>query len=60
VDQIAPHLASYLERWAPALVFGSVMALTHLLITVLVLFYFFRDKRHLAGDVSRLSAAVES
>jgi len=51
VDDIVPHVTGYLEKLAPALVVGSLTAVAQLLITVLVLFYFFRDKRDLAGDL---------
>jgi predicted PurR-regulated permease PerM len=50
IDQIVPHAGQFLEKWAPAVVMGSLAAGMQLLITVLVLFYFFRDKRDLAGD----------
>jgi predicted PurR-regulated permease PerM len=51
LDDIVPRIAGYLEQWAPAFVGGSIAAAVQLFITVLVLFYFFRDKRDLGEDV---------
>jgi predicted PurR-regulated permease PerM len=51
LDQLAPHLGGYLEKVPPALVLGTLTAVTQLLITLFVLFYFFRDKRDLTGDL---------
>ena len=50
LDDAVPRLVKALEQWAPTVVAGSVAALMQLFITVLVLFYFFRDKRDLAAD----------
>jgi predicted PurR-regulated permease PerM len=50
LDDALPRLATAVEQWAPTVVVGSVAAILQLLITVLVLFYFFRDKRDLAAD----------
>ncbi|MBM4443303.1 MAG: AI-2E family transporter [Candidatus Rokubacteria bacterium] len=54
LDEVIPKLGGYLEAWGPAFVMGSLAAAMQLLITVLVLFYFFRDKRDLAADVRSL------
>src|SRR5919106_522676 len=51
LDQMLPRLGEYLQQWGPAVVMGSLAAVIQLLITVLVLFYFFRDKRDLTADV---------
>ena len=51
LDEAVPRLATTIEEWAPTVLMGSVAAVMQLFITVLVLFYFFRDKRDLAGDV---------
>jgi predicted PurR-regulated permease PerM len=50
LDDAVPRLATAIQEWAPTVLLGSVAALMQLLITVLVLFYFFRDKRDLAAD----------
>jgi predicted PurR-regulated permease PerM len=51
LDQVTTRAAGYLEAWGPALVSGSVAFAVQMLITLLVLFYFFRDKRDFAADV---------
>ena len=51
LDDMLGRAAGYVEEWGPALVAGSIVTAVQLLITALVLFYFFRDKRDLAGDV---------
>ena len=48
---IAARVGAYLQEWAPAVVTGSVAVAVQLLITLLVLFYFFRDKRDIAATV---------
>jgi predicted PurR-regulated permease PerM len=50
LDDAVTRLAAAIEQWAPTVVVGSVAAIMQLLITVLVLFYFFRDKRDLSAD----------
>jgi predicted PurR-regulated permease PerM len=50
LDDAVPRLATAIEEWAPTVLLGSVAALVQLFITVLVLFYFFRDRRDLASD----------
>jgi predicted PurR-regulated permease PerM len=54
LDDAVPHFARYLEEWGPTIVVGSLAAAIQLLVTLLVLFYFFRDKRDLAEDVRGL------
>jgi predicted PurR-regulated permease PerM len=54
LPDVTGHLGGYLEAWAPALVSGSVAVAVQLLITLFVLFYFFRDKRDIAADVRGL------
>jgi predicted PurR-regulated permease PerM len=51
LDDVVGRAAGYLEAWGPALVSGSVAIAVQLLITLLVLFYVFRDKRDIATDV---------
>lgn len=51
LDDMMRRTAGYVEQWGPAVVAGSLITAIQLLITALVLFYFFRDKRDLAGDV---------
>ena len=51
LDEVLPRIGGYVEEWAPTIVAGSIGAAMQLLITMLVLFYFFRDKRDLAADV---------
>jgi predicted PurR-regulated permease PerM len=51
LDDVAARAAGYLEAWGPALVSGSVAIAVQLLITLLVLFYVFRDRRDIAADV---------
>lgn len=50
-EDLVARGAEYLEAWGPALVSGSVAIAVQLLITLLVLFYLFRDKRDIAADV---------
>jgi predicted PurR-regulated permease PerM len=50
-EDLVSRAGEYLEAWGPALVFGSVGFVVQLLVTLLVLFYFFRDKRDIAADV---------
>jgi predicted PurR-regulated permease PerM len=54
IDDLAARAAGYLEVWGPALVSGSVAVAVQLLITLLVLFYVFRDKRDIAADARSL------
>jgi predicted PurR-regulated permease PerM len=51
LEDVPARLGETLKEWGPALVVGSLAAAVQLGITILVLFYFFRDKRDLAGDV---------
>jgi predicted PurR-regulated permease PerM len=51
LDDAFPHLAEYLQQLGPSVVAGSLAAAMQLLITLLVLFYFFRDRRDLAADL---------
>jgi predicted PurR-regulated permease PerM len=50
-EDLLARAGTYLEAWGPALLSGSVGAAVQLLITLLVLFYLFRDKRDIAADV---------
>jgi len=54
LDDVAARGAGYLEAWGPALVSGSVAVAVQLLVTLLVLFYVFRDKRDIAAEVRGL------
>lgn len=51
VEDVTARLGTYAEGLGRAVVVGSLAVTVQLLITVLVLFYFFRDKRDLAGEV---------
>jgi predicted PurR-regulated permease PerM len=51
LDGLLPRIGGYVEEWGPSVLAGSVGVAVQLLITLLVLFYFFRDKRDLAADV---------
>jgi predicted PurR-regulated permease PerM len=51
LDDVFARAAGYLEAWGPTLVSGSVAIAVQLLITLLVLFYIFRDRRDIAADV---------
>jgi predicted PurR-regulated permease PerM len=51
LEDVLPRIGGYVEEWAPTIVAGSVGVAMQLLVTLLVLFYFFRDKRDLAADV---------
>jgi predicted PurR-regulated permease PerM len=51
LDDVVGRAAGYLEAWGPALVSGSVGIAVQLLITLLVLFYVFRDRRDIAADI---------
>jgi predicted PurR-regulated permease PerM len=50
-EDLAARAGEYLEAWGPALLSGSIGVAVQLLITLLVLFYLFRDKRDIAADV---------
>ena len=50
-EDLAARGGEYLEAWGPALLSGSVGVAVQLLITLLVLFYLFRDKRDIAADM---------
>ena len=50
-EDFVARTGKYLEAWGPALVSGSVGIAVQLLITLLVLFYLFRDKRDIAADL---------
>jgi predicted PurR-regulated permease PerM len=50
-EDLLARAGEYLEAWGPALLSGSVGVAVQLLITLLVLFYLFRDKRDIAADV---------
>ena len=54
LEDLPTRVTDHLEEWGPSLVVGSLAAAMQLGITILVLFYFFRDKRDLAGDVRSL------
>jgi predicted PurR-regulated permease PerM len=54
LQDVAARAGEYVEAWAPAFVSGSVGVAVQLLITLLVLFYFFRDTREIAATVRRL------
>ncbi|HEY7517586.1 MAG TPA: AI-2E family transporter [Methylomirabilota bacterium] len=49
-EDLVTRAGKYLEAWGPAFVAGSVGAAVQMLITLLVLFYLFRDKRDFAED----------
>ena len=51
VEDLVARGGEYLEAWGPAVLSGSVGVAVQLLITLLVLFYLFRDKRDIAADV---------
>jgi predicted PurR-regulated permease PerM len=51
VEDVVARAGEYLQAWGPALLSGSVGAAVQLLVTLLVLFYFFRDKRDIASDL---------
>jgi len=51
VEDLVARSGEYLEAWGPAVLSGSVGVAVQLLITLLVLFYLFRDKRDIAADV---------
>jgi predicted PurR-regulated permease PerM len=51
LDDALPNITEYLQQVGPTLVAGSLAAAMQLLITLLVLFYFFRDRRDLTEDV---------
>lgn len=51
VEDLVARGGEYLEAWGPAVLSGSVGVVVQLLITLLVLFYLFRDKRDIAADV---------
>ena len=51
MDELPAKLSGALQQWGPTVLVGSLVALMQLGITILVLFYFFRDKRDLAADV---------
>jgi predicted PurR-regulated permease PerM len=51
LDDLGPQLARVVEQFGPTVVAGSIAAVVQLLITLLVLFYFFRDTRDLAADL---------
>jgi predicted PurR-regulated permease PerM len=51
LDDAITRMAGTLEEWGPTVLVGSLAAAIQLLITLLVLFYFFRDRRDLAADV---------
>jgi predicted PurR-regulated permease PerM len=46
-----PRFEERLQGWAPTVLMGSLAVVAQLLVTLLVLFYFFRDTRDLAGNV---------
>lgn len=50
-EDVVARAGEYLEAWGPALLSGSVAIAVQLLITLLVLFYLFRDKRDIAADM---------
>jgi predicted PurR-regulated permease PerM len=50
-EDLVTRAGEYLESWGPAVVAGSVGVAVQMLITLLVLFYLFRDKRDFAEDV---------
>jgi predicted PurR-regulated permease PerM len=50
LDDVTSQLGRFLEQLGPAVVTGSLVAVMQLLITLLVLFYFFRDTRDLKAD----------
>jgi predicted PurR-regulated permease PerM len=51
LDDVTGRLSEYLGAWGPAFASGIVTTLVQLLVTLLVLFYLFRDRRDLAADV---------
>jgi predicted PurR-regulated permease PerM len=51
LDDVVPRAAGFLEQSVPTFIMGSLAAAMQLGITILVLFFFFRDKRDLAADV---------
>ena len=50
LDDVLPRGVEVAQQWMPTVVMGSLAAAMQLGITILVLFYFFRDKRDLTGD----------
>jgi predicted PurR-regulated permease PerM len=50
LDDVLPRLGTLVEHWAPSVVAGGLGAMMQLGITILVLFYVFRDKRDLVDD----------
>jgi predicted PurR-regulated permease PerM len=50
LEHVVPRLATVVEQWAPTVLAGGLGAVMQLGITILVLFYVFRDKRDLIGD----------
>jgi predicted PurR-regulated permease PerM len=50
-EDVIARTGEYLKAWGPALLSGSIGVAVQLLITLLVLFYFFRDKRDIAADM---------
>ena len=51
VEDLISRGGEYLQAWGPALLSGSVGAAVQLLVTLLVLFYLFRDRRDIATDL---------
>ena len=59
LNDAVPRLTAYLQEWGPMVIAGSLAAAMQLGITILVLFYFFRDKRDLAHDFRSFSPLSE-
>src|SRR6185436_4573055 len=62
LDAAAKQLSAWLAARAPSLFTKSIWALTQLVITLLTLFYFFRDRKKLLAGLARLAplSAAES